>query len=133
CARSVSRAGPRLAGATGLALCAERAVATEGVRLTLGRAQGESASRRFAAVSTPAPRWYFVHPWIDALCAGGLSILAFAGAAAVSSWAPSLAQNQTLPSVLTVVGLLQWFINWPHFSATCYRLLRVPENRREFP
>ncbi|PYM14740.1 MAG: hypothetical protein DMD81_16970, partial [Candidatus Rokuibacteriota bacterium] len=32
-----------------------------------------------------------------------------------------------------LAGFLQWIVNWPHFSATTYRLLRVPENRREFP
>jgi len=76
-------------------------------------------------------RWYFVHPWIDTLCAGGLSILVFAGAAAASSWFSTA--GHSLPSALQVVVFLQWIINWPHFSATSYRLLRVPENRREFP
>ncbi len=76
-------------------------------------------------------RWYFVHPWIDALCAGGLSILVFAAAAVTSSWFSTAGHN--LSSALQVAGFLQWIINWPHFSATSYRLLRVPENRREFP
>lgn len=83
----------------------------------------------------PAPsgaplRWYFVHPWVDALCAGGLSILVFAAAMA-SPW--SSKTGDAFPNALVLAGFLQWIINWPHFSATSYRLLRVPENRREFP
>ena len=73
--------------------------------------------------------WYFVHPWIDALCAGGLSIVAFAVAIA-SPWSYV---GGAFPSAIMAAGLLQWIINWPHFSATTYRLLRVPETRREFP
>jgi len=79
----------------------------------------------------PAPaRWYFVHPWVDALCAGGLSILAFTGAM-MSPWGSQ--SGYALPNALLLALSLQWIINWPHFSATSYRLLRVPENRREFP
>src|SRR5258706_12441978 len=82
------------------------------------------------ALSGSSPRWYFVHPWVDALCAGGLSVLVFAGAMTSSWWSTA---EDSLSSALLLAGFLQWIINWPHFSATSYRLLRVPENRREFP
>jgi hypothetical protein len=76
-------------------------------------------------------RWYFVHPWIDALCVGGLSILVFAGLAAASSWWSSAGFN--LSSALLVARLpLQWIINWP----TSQRRLSAPpgsQNRQEFP
>jgi len=78
--------------------------------------------------TTPS-RWYFVHPWVDTLCVGGLSILAFAGAM-MSPWGST---SGPLPNALALALALQWIINWPHFSATSYRLLRSPENRREFP
>ncbi len=48
-----------------------------------------------------------------------------------SSWWSTA--EDSLSSALLLAGFLQWIINWPHFSATSYRLLRVPENRREFP
>jgi hypothetical protein len=78
----------------------------------------------------PLSRWYFVHPWVDALGAGGLSILVFVAAMA-SPWSSSA--GPAFPSALQLAVWVQWIINWPHFSATSYRLLRVPENRREFP
>ena len=82
----------------------------------------------------PPSRWYFVHPWADALCAGGLSLLVFAGTMGSRWWSSAdQALPTALPSALVLAGFLQWIVNWPHFSATSYRLLRVPENRREFP
>lgn len=85
------------------------------------------------ASSGPPRQWYFVHPWVDGLCAGGLSILVFAvfAMAMVSPW--SSTTGHTLFNATMLAGFLQWIINWPHFSATSYRLLRVPENRQEFP
>lgn len=75
-------------------------------------------------------RWYFVHPAVDLCCAGGLSLLAF-GAAMMSPWYSE--SGLALPNALVFAGFLQWIINWPHFSATSFRLLSHAENRREFP
>lgn len=70
--------------------------------------------------------WCFVRPWVDPWLAGGLSLVVFAG---VLVFGPS----EVPVSIYALGGIVQWVINWPHFSATNYRLLGKAENRREFP
>jgi hypothetical protein len=78
------------------------------------------------AAATGKASWCFVRPAVDVWLAGGLSLVVFAAALAAGAGKPSA-------SVFAFAGWLQWVVNWPHFSATNYRLLGRPENRREFP
>lgn len=63
---------------------------------------------------------------MDTLLLGGLSVLLFAvlGLGYGSGEAPTL---------LLLSVTLQWWVNWPHFSATCHRLYRRRENVSSFP
>jgi hypothetical protein len=75
----------------------------------------------------PAPKQvYLVHPLIDLICMGGLSMVLLAFLA--------MSDNQAYTSsMVTLSGVLVWAINWPHFSATSHRLYSVAENRRQYP
>ena len=73
-------------------------------------------------------RYYFVSPWIDATFVGGLSIVfwivlavAFPHTGPTPAWA------------ITSSTALLWVCNWPHFSATSYRLYSNRENIRQYP
>lgn len=77
-------------------------------------------------MANPSSRIYFVNAPVDFLCIGALSLLAL-GAFALFS-------NDALnPMAATASLYLSWVVNWPHFSATNYRLFRRPENFRQFP
>lgn len=71
-------------------------------------------------------RLYFVHPVVDWLAMGGLSI---------ACWA-LLRCTHTGERTDTVIALgmqLAWLINWPHFAATNYRLYQSPDHIAQYP
>ena len=76
------------------------------------------------AAATRAP--YFVNWWADASLIGGLSIITWLGLGAFYTGA------DTKPLVTTAL-VLSLFVNFPHFSATVYRLYQSPEHTRQFP
>jgi hypothetical protein len=69
---------------------------------------------------------YFAYWWVDWLSLGGLSILTGIVLLSVGDAAGTV--NIT-PYVLPIAVL----VNFPHFSATVYRLYQNPENLRELP
>jgi hypothetical protein len=77
-----------------------------------------------AAVHARSP--YFVNWWADALLIGGLSIITWLGLRAFYTGA------DTKPFV-TIALVLSLFVNFPHFSATVYRLYQSSEHMRQFP
>jgi hypothetical protein len=69
---------------------------------------------------------YFVNWWTDTLIVGGLSII---------TWVALLTFYHSADT-----GQVFWFglvlsllVNYPHFSATVYRLYQSPDNIRQFP
>src|SRR5215472_18340285 len=69
---------------------------------------------------------YFVNWWADTLIIGGLSIV---------TWIALLvfyhsADTQPIYWFALVLSLV---VNYPHFSATVYRLYQSPDNVRQFP
>ncbi|MBI5201936.1 MAG: hypothetical protein HY925_10150 [Elusimicrobia bacterium] len=69
---------------------------------------------------------YFVNAWIDFMLIGGVSLFGYAiitalGPGPREAWATSLG------------GMLVWVVNWPHFSATNFRLYRSRPNVAQFP
>jgi hypothetical protein len=77
-------------------------------------------------LARPAPRLYFVNGWVDAAMIGGVSIIVFA-------LLHIFLGDETQPRLLYVVAALSIFANYPHFSATLYRLYQSPQNIRQFP
>ena len=77
-----------------------------------------------AAAAARSP--YFVNRWVDAMLIGGLSIITWLGLQAFYTGA------DTKPLV-TIALVLSLFVNFPHFSATVYRLYQSSEHTREFP
>jgi hypothetical protein len=76
---------------------------------------------------TMSPReLYFVSWWFDGLVVGGLSILTYATIAL-------LYYNGDATPVVAIAIALSFFINYPHFSATVYRLYQNREHLRQFP
>jgi hypothetical protein len=70
---------------------------------------------------------YFTNAWLDAALIGGLSIVVFV----VLRF---LFDGTSRPSaVIETATTLSLFINYPHFSATIYRLYQSPDNIRQFP
>jgi hypothetical protein len=57
---------------------------------------------------------------------GGVSIIAFL-------LLRLLSDGETTPAVLQAVVVTSVFVNYPHFSATLYRLYQSPDNLRQFP
>jgi hypothetical protein len=72
----------------------------------------------------PSP--YFVSRPFDFLFVGGLSIATCLAFALTLGRAPSDAANRG-------AQLLMWVVNWPHFSATLYRLFRRRDSAGQYP
>ena len=68
---------------------------------------------------------YFVNPFVDFALIGGISLVCYVGL--TLSFGPKASAT-----ALSLSLLLQWVINWPHFSATSYRLFRSKENIRQY-
>ncbi|MGE5201703.1 MAG: hypothetical protein ACM3O6_06515 [Acidobacteriota bacterium] len=79
----------------------------------------------FPSPQPPEQPLYFVNAWLDAAVIGGLSL----GAFIVLRWLPNVDSAATAQAV----SILSIVINYPHFSATVYRLYQTPENLRQFP
>jgi hypothetical protein len=69
---------------------------------------------------------YFVNWWTDTLIVGGLSIVTWV--ALLAFYRP--ADTQPIFWFALVLSLV---VNYPHFSATVYRLYQSPDNIRQFP
>jgi hypothetical protein len=69
---------------------------------------------------------YFVNWWCDALVIGGLSIIIWACLCTFYG-------SGDLQPVVAVALVLSLFVNFPHFSATVYRLYQAREHTRQFP
>jgi hypothetical protein len=79
------------------------------------------------AIPLPKPtRLYFVNTLIDVGMVGGISILTFV-------LFRCLHEGATTPAVLAWSTQLMWFCNWPHFSATSYRLYHIRDNVMQYP
>jgi hypothetical protein len=104
--------------------------------------QGASAiaSTDFPAAPAVRDRWsllrsrslagrslYFVNCWLDSAVIGGLSIAVFIGMWIFASGGSASADASRIAAVLSL------FVNYPHFSATNYRLYQSVDNIREFP
>lgn len=76
-----------------------------------------------SAAGRPQPV-YFVSPVVDLLAMGGLSLLCFP----LLVFAP-LSDTMVEWGVIS----LWWVVNWPHFSATSYRLYRSRDNLEQYP
>lgn len=74
----------------------------------------------------PSRCLYFVNGWLDAVLIGGLSIAVFVGLRLFTD-------GQATPAAVRAASILSVFVNYPHFSATVYRLYQSPANIRQFP
>jgi hypothetical protein len=69
---------------------------------------------------------YFVNLGVDAFVIGGFSVAAYF---AIRQWAG----GPRAETAWTLAGYLVWVINWPHFSATSYRLYGTRAHLRQYP
>ena len=69
---------------------------------------------------------YFVNGPVDWLAMGGLSILCWLLLRGVHD-------GQRTDTVIALGMQLAWFVNWPHFAATSYRLYQSPEHVAQYP
>ncbi len=76
--------------------------------------------------SPTARRPYFVNMPVDVAIMGGLSIALFA-----VLWLANA--NARTSTVIALGASLVWIINYPHFSATSYRLYRSQRNINQYP
>jgi len=82
------------------------------------------------------PPLYFVNAGVDWGIIGGVSVLLFLVLLANSHWQiPGLTGASTTrqPWAWQIAFYLQWVINWPHFSATSYRLYHSRTNIAQYP
>jgi hypothetical protein len=69
---------------------------------------------------------YFVNAPVDFAVIGGMSLVAF-----LALWGLEL-RTET-PTVWALAAGLSWVVNWPHFSATNYRLYHSRANISQYP
>lgn len=69
---------------------------------------------------------YFVNRWVDTMIMGGLSIITLMGLLV-------FANQANIRSISFAAFVASFFVNYPHFSATIYRLYQCPDNVRQFP
>jgi hypothetical protein len=81
-----------------------------------------------SAVNAPIakPRLYFVNAGVDYALIGGISIAAYVLLKALHNGART-------DVVWMIAGWFAWIVNWPHFSATSYRLYHSRRNVRQYP
>jgi hypothetical protein len=79
-----------------------------------------------ASATGKAPPLYFVNAFVDYAMIGGLSIAAYLVLRTFHSGART-------EMVWTAAAALAWVVNWPHFSATSYRLYHSRSNIRQYP
>jgi hypothetical protein len=77
--------------------------------------------------SLPRPQpAYFVNAAVDGALAGGLSIVFFLLLVAFR-------RPERTGGIIFAAAQLSWVVNWPHFSATNFRLYRSWDNIRQYP
>src|SRR5277367_3511270 len=69
---------------------------------------------------------YFVNGLVDFALLGGLSIVAYVAARLAGA-----RFNDDLAYSLS--GMAVWVINWPHFSASSFRLYHLRDHSRQYP
>ncbi|HTV35534.1 MAG TPA: hypothetical protein VMF12_03810 [Xanthobacteraceae bacterium] len=74
----------------------------------------------------PSRSLYFVNGWVDGALIGGLSIIVFIALRL-------FARGEVTREAVLAASVLSVFFNYPHFSATLYRLYQSPDNVRQFP
>ena len=79
------------------------------------------------ADENPSRSLYFLNWWLDAAAIGGLSIVAFVVARLFAGGG-----ERTL-EIAQAAAILSVFVNYPHFSATVYRLYESRDSARQFP
>lgn len=84
------------------------------------------ASMEPAPGPAPARPLYFVSAVVDYACIGALSLATWALLGAFHS-------GERTHAVTSLSATLLWFCNWPHFSATSYRLYHCDANIRQYP
>jgi hypothetical protein len=77
--------------------------------------------------NSPNFKRYFVNFPVDFFFLCGISFILYAWAWTRGVSVPISTSTQQ------IISSGAWFINWPHFSATAYRLYSNGENRRQFP
>lgn len=70
--------------------------------------------------------YYFINGPVDFFFIGGSSFLLF-----IAFWL--FYTDVRTPQVISLGILLQWFINWPHFSMSTYRLYQSKSNIQQYP
>ena len=77
---------------------------------------------------------YFVNGWVDWGIIGGVSVLFFFVLQSVF-WTKGATPLVTTRQewAWTLAAALSWVINWPHFSATNYRLYHSKSNMTQYP
>lgn len=75
-------------------------------------------------MSRRPPRKAIIHPAIDLLCCGGLSIVVFGG---ILIWGNSFPNSVEVGPDSRLVFVLSLLLNWPHFMAS-YRLMYATRN-----
>ena len=77
-------------------------------------------------VSKKSRGLYFVSPLVDASVIGGASIVAYA-----VLWA--IRERVAMETIYATSSALLVLVNWPHFSATCFRLYHSRANVAQYP
>src|SRR5262249_9128026 len=89
----------------------------------------QSSEAITAKPSGPPPKptsLYFVNAWVDIGIIGGISILTYI--------LLRLFHDGTRTDlVISLAAGVQWVVNWPHFSATNYRLYHARTNVMQYP
>ena len=80
----------------------------------------------FSAEAQGQRSLYFVNGWIDGLLIGGISILLFLAVKFAHL-------GEGTVNFAGLAAALVWVVNWPHFSATNYRLYQSRRNIRQYP
>jgi len=87
-----------------------------------------------AAPPKQPPPLYFVNRYVDWGVIGGVSLLMFLVLQSLF-WTkgPSLLVTTRQEWAWTIAAWLSWVVNWPHFSATNYRLYHTKSNIAQYP
>jgi hypothetical protein len=92
---------------------------------TPGSSTPVSSAPAAGAPGKPRPL-YFANAFVDYALIGGVSILTFV----LLKYFHSGARTEM---IWTTAAALAWVVNWPHFSATSYRLYHTGSNIKQYP
>ncbi len=79
-----------------------------------------------AQAPSPTRKLYFVNGWVDGAMIGGLGLVMFAAFKVFCG-------DRNIPIFPQMALWLSWVVNWPHFSATNYRLYHSRQNIAQYP